>query len=79
MCNEETHQTLTKPEHFTRHTMEVERACAATRRGLGSISLEQAMQEAQDALSLVDKDVPRACTHMLELVMAGDLPAAARL
>jgi hypothetical protein len=79
MCNEETHQTLTKPEHFVRHTMEVERACAATRRGLGNVSLEQAMQQAQEALLLADKDVSRECTHMLQLVVSGNLPAAARV
>lgn len=79
MCNEQTHQTLTQPEHFTRHTMQVERACALTRRGLGSVSLEQAMEDAKDALSLADKDVSRECTHMLQLVVSGNLPAAARL
>lgn len=79
MCNEQNHQTLSRPEHFVRHTMEVERACALTRRGLGSVSLEQAMQDAQEALSLADNDVARECTHMLQLVVSGNLPAAARL
>jgi hypothetical protein len=79
MCNEEKHQTLTNPEHFSRHAMKVEGACAATRRGLGGISLEQAMQEAQEALSLADKDVSRECTHMLQLVVSGNLPAASRV
>jgi len=79
MCNEQNHQTLSQPEHFVRHTMNVERACALTRRGLGGVSLEQTMQDAQDALSLADKDVSRECTHMLQLVVSGNLPAAARI
>jgi len=59
--------------------MEVERACALTRRGLGNVSLEKVMQDAEEALSLADKDVAVACTHMLQLVVSGKLPEAAKL
>ena len=79
MCNNETHINLTQPEHFMRHSMAVERACAQTRRGLGSISIEQAQNDARDALSLADRDVTKECARVLHLVVEGDLQTAARL
>jgi hypothetical protein len=80
MCNQETHTNLSKPAHFMRHSMEVERACTeATRRGLGSVSVEQAMLDAQEALSLADSYVTPECTSRLQLVSNGDLLTAAQL
>lgn len=79
MCSNETHTSLSQPEHFMRHSMAVERACALTRRGLGSISIEQAQNDARDALSLADRDVTKECARVLHLVIDGDLQEAARL
>ena len=77
MCSNETHINLSRPEHFMRHSMAVERACAQTRRGLGSISIEQAQDDAREALSLADRDVAKECTRILQLVVEGDLQTAA--
>lgn len=79
MCSNETHINLSQPEHFIRHSMAVERACAQTRRGLGSISIEQAQDDAREALSLADRDVAKECTRVLHLVVEGNLQAAAKL
>lgn len=78
MCDQERHQSLTPPEHFMRHTIEVERACATTRRGLGGVSLENVIESARDALTLADPHVSPECIRMLQLVVEGDLETAAR-
>ncbi len=76
MCNNETHSSLSQPEHFTRHSMAVEQACSKTRRGLGAVSVEKAMQDAQEALSLADPGVPTESIKWLRSVLQGDLLAA---
>ncbi|MES2876615.1 MAG: hypothetical protein V4678_04060 [Patescibacteria group bacterium] len=76
MCSNESHVSLSQPEHFVRHTMEVQRARAITRLGTRAVSVEDAMSEAKEALALTDDGVSTECVHMLRLAMQGDLSTA---
>lgn len=79
MCSNETHQNLSRPEHFTRHAMAVEQVCASVRHGIGNVAIENVMNDAQEALRLTDNGVSRECTRMLTLIVEGDLHQAAQI
>lgn len=78
MCTQESHQRLNQTEHFTRHTMEVERARSLARRDLAKVCLDDVMRDAHDALTLADEQVPIECLTMLRHAVEGDLQTAAR-
>ena len=78
MCENESYLTLSQPEHFTRHALHAKEDCAIYRvRGLGCVSVEHAMQEANYALALADNGVAPESKSWLSLVAVGDLEAAA--
>ncbi|MBC7512242.1 hypothetical protein H7142_01100 [Candidatus Saccharibacteria bacterium] len=56
--------------------MAAEQACAMTRRGLGAVSVENAIKDAQEALQLADPGVSAECTKWLRSVVQGDLLSA---
>lgn len=82
MCKETTHANLTQPDHFIRHTINVERACAIARRAFDRLTLddiEHAVEDAHEALLLADTSVTPECSRMLQLVEEGDLATASQL
>lgn len=82
MCKETTHANLTQPEHFMRHTINVERYRSMARRAFDRLTLddiEHAVEDAHEALLLADADITPECTQMLHLVEEGDLRAAAAI
>ena len=77
MCNQETHQSLSQPEHFVRHAMNVERArSAVARHDLGRVCMDDVMRDANDALLLADSFTPAESLQMLRFAVEGDLEAA---
>jgi hypothetical protein len=72
MCNEKSHITLSQPEHFSRHAMELNRL-RAVGRNLGTISVDLVRQEASDALTLADRSVDPECVHYLEQLVNDEI------
>ncbi|MGB3946181.1 MAG: hypothetical protein WBK76_05090 [Candidatus Saccharimonadales bacterium] len=77
MCNEKSHDNLLQPAHFTRHAMALEQLRAVARRDIGSVSVTQAMQEAEEALSLADSGVDPNCIRQLQQVASGEVSFSA--
>lgn len=77
MCNNESHNGLNQPEHFTRHSMRVEQLRNMAKSGLRAVSLDDLVSEASEALSLADKGVPKECIAQLAKLAAGETLQAA--
>lgn len=76
MCNNESHNGLNQPEHFTRHSMRVEQLRNMAKSGLRAVSLDDLVSEASEALSLADPGVPKECVSILAKLAAGDIQHA---
>lgn len=89
MCKETSHANLTQPEHFMRHTLKAEqyhsrkqRCRSIGQRVIDRLSLEeieQAKQEAHEALLLADSSVTLECISMLHSVEDDDPQSAAAI
>ncbi len=74
MCTNESHISLLRPEHFTRHAMKAEQLRAMAQSGLrGEVSIDEVIMEANEALNLTDNGVPPESIQFLGRLAQGDL------